>query len=857
MKSRETSAKWGVMKKGAINFVVANVCGLFPLFWIVLGWMPDQVKVQWTGNADANLAPAIVAGEEVLTGEPVGTWNGRTLWRFYLREDLRWKDLAFRLPPGKGPEDVGRIDLQKWKVLCFGKNGKELVPTGTGGDTWHFGNPRFDHAGVASRKVMVAFFAVELLLMGLSWLSAKRRREERWGALWRSIVLVAFSLTALTEVAVPIQSYLANQSTYPFSFAALAGALAFRVAWRFALGIVGIGLLTRCFGRWVLGAVLAFAVCVYLESGILSAGLPSLNGDWFYFHNHARALWDAAAWGAVFVLMAALHPVLKNHYGLAALCLLGMTVASMLDVRHEEKVDSGKLIVHDFAPIETVVRSVTYSTNRNVLVFVVDSLDREQAHDIMEDSEAGLGLREKFYGFTEFTDNVGAWSTSLPAVANMMTGRNPENAAGLADYFASPFSADSVLADYLDAGFSVFMDTEALGYGYANPRQNDVPSETKGGVFSRRLAGELGWTLGEVSRFRCWPFVAKATVAQLIDLGMPEREDWADEQIVYPVLSQGNVDGMRPGSFIFCHTRGVHGPVIRNHHGDRLPRPDNSKHGRKEAGIWVLEQLGKLFDAMREKGIYDNSLIMVLADHGPHESESDQNADLPSNGRPFLWVKPSGSDHEFTSEGAPTHHARIANVLQEACCRDLTGNEIQSILSSDNRIYRLMSGYGGEIRVWTVDGNGNCLQRKESMRSGELEPLQPGRRYHLGREQITQNGASIEFVNCGFWPSPVWLPDQPEMELRFRVPNPEKTYDVRLELKMTNQQQENESGATVRFSQQGNADYSRSVMADYRTTVLLEGVRPDENGLVTIAGQRGKGMASHVYFLELTVLETR
>jgi hypothetical protein len=824
---------------------------------MVLGWMPDQVKLQWKGATSSSLAPAIVIGGVVLHGEPVGAWEGGDVLRFYLREGMDWKDLTFRMPPNKGPEDVGRIDLQKWKLLLLGKDGRELVPTGTGGDTLRFDSPRFDHAGFASRNSMAGFFAVELLLLGLSWLFAKCHREERWKALWLSVVPVALSLAVLTEVAVPLQSYWANQSAYPFSFAALAGAMAVRFTWRFVLVAVCIGLPARCFGRWVLGAVLAFAVCLYLESGVLAAGLPSLNGDWFYFHNHARALWDAVAWGLVFVLTAALHPVMKKHYSLAALCLLGMTGASMLDVRREGKADSSRLMVHDFSPVETVVRSATYSTNRDVLVFVLDSLDRELAHDIMEDPEAGPELKDQFRGFTEFTDNVGAWSTSLPAVANMFTGKYPGDTVGLADYFASPYSSDSVLADYLDAGFAVCMDTEALGYGYAIPRKVDVSGKQEGGVFSLRLAGELGWTLGEVTRFRCWPFAAKASMAQLIDLGVPEREDWEDEQVVYQALAQGEVDNRWPGSFIFCHTRGVHGPVIRNRCGERLPRPDDTASGRREAGIWALRQLGQLFDDLREKNVYDCSTILVLADHGPHKSEGVRDDVLPSNGRPFLWVKGAGSNHDFASNDAPTHHARIFGMLKEACCRDLAEGEIQEFLSSNRRTYRLMSGYGGEIHVWTVDEKGDCSRQLVSLESGDLRPLQPGRSYSLNREQITRNGADVEFMHCGFWPSPVWLSDQPEMELRFRVPDPGSKYDVHFELKMTNQKEQNEPGSWLRFSQKGNASIQKALAPDYRTKLLLSGLLPDENGEVAIVGQRGNGMVSDVFFLDLMVVESQ
>ena len=57
---------------------------------------------------------------------------------------------------------------------------------------------------------------------------------------------------------------------------------------------------TRLFGRWVLSLVFAFAVCAYLESGILSAGLPSLKGKLTLYTDLARGLKDAAVWAGVF-----------------------------------------------------------------------------------------------------------------------------------------------------------------------------------------------------------------------------------------------------------------------------------------------------------------------------------------------------------------------------------------------------------------------------------------------------------------------------------------------------------------------------------------------------------------------------
>ena len=798
------------------------------------------MSIRWDGQA--------------LQGENYGKWEEGRVWRFYLREGMQWKNLSFRLPEGKGGGDVGSIELQKWKLLKMGKAGAGLEPAEGVENVWRVGDVRFESAGFASRGVALGLTGLEALLLGGSWLFARFHRREQWKKLWPSAVLTTLILTVLIQVALPVQSYLANQSVYPLSTGELAGAITLRFFWTLVFSAVAIGLLARCFGRWVLGAVLAFAVCVYLESGILSAGLPELNGDWWFFQNKTRAMWDAVAWAAVFVLVAGLHPVLKKRYGLVAACLLVMVLASMFDVKHEEKADMGQLVVHDFSPIETVVRSVTYSKNRNVLVFVIDSLEREQAHAIMQDPEAGPKLREQFRGFTEYVDNVGTWSTSLPSVANMFTGLQPTSVVGLADYFASPYSTNSVVSDFLAAGFDVFMDTEALGYGFAGCRMEKSADAREGGVFTRRLEGELGWTLGEVSRFQGCPFAGKRVVAALTDMKVPVRENWGEERVAYPALAKGGVmDG--PGSFVFCHTRGVHGPVDVNRCGERLAQPDDSDRGRTEAGIWALGQLGALFDVLREKGVYDRAMILVLADHGRHGVEGRQGEELPGNGRPFLWVKAAGSSHEFAGDDAPTYHGQIADLLRKACHNDLSEVEIRKVLSAERREYRLMSGFGGNIGVWTVDRDGSILTRTETLGTGALPLLVPGRLYRLDRSHIAQDGAGIEFAHCGFWPSPVWLPEQTEMMMRFRVPEANKRYTLELSLKMTQGKNLGEvpDGASVRLMQNGATNVFVDVCSTYRTEAVLHGVRPDSEGDVEILGRRENGMNANVFFLDIVV----
>lgn len=833
----------------ARNFAVANLFFLLPLLWVGFGWMPDQVKMETRGREE----PALVAGGSVLHGEEYGAWIRGTVWRFYLREGMEWDHLVFRLPEGKGAEDVGRVELQKWKLLKRGKSGAGLVRAEGVENGWRFADPKFEWTGIASGKMAAGLAIAALLLLGMSWAFAKRDREESWRAVSGAAALAALTLAVLTQAALPVQSWLANQSAYPFGGGELAAAVAIRVAWAWTPMAAALAALARCFGRWTTGMALAFAACLYLESGVLSSGLPELNGNWSCYLDKTRALWDAGAWAAVFALAALAHPAVKRHYGMVSLGLLVLVAASMLDVKREGKADTSKLMVDDFCTIEEVVRSVEWSPEKNVLVFIVDSLEREQAHAIMEDSKAGPELRKQFRGFTEYTGNMGAWNTSLLSVPNLLTGREPESMTGLPDHYASMYSDQSVLKDYLDAGFAVYLDTGVLGYGFSNRRKGTRNNGDERGVFRRMAADGLGWNLEEIGRFRCWPFAAKRAVALLTGLGLAERESWNDERFVTGVLENAGVSPKEHGVFALFHTRGVHVPVGWDRNGERTARADDSNEGCVEGGIWVMRQLGALFDDLRAKGIYDSSFIVVLADHGSHNHENDGGEGVPGNGRPFLWIKTMGQRHAFMADSSPTWHGKIAEMLRRACLENPSETDVREVLAERQRVYRQLMEASGKLKEWVVGEDGTVVVSENVLSAGDVvEPLPVGERHSLDRRDLTRGAVSMRFDNLRLWPCPVLDVGRQEMGISFRLANPGRTYRVKLELSMK-WEAPNEPGSRFLLWQEGNETCGSEVVAAERTEVVLPGIRPDGDGRVTIRGRRGEGLRSNVYFSGMTV----
>lgn len=843
------------------NFLVANVCVVLPLWAVTFSWMPEQVTIytRWVGGR----LVSVVANGAVLPEEHLGTWEDGHVWRFNLPRGMSWKNLSCSLQPGVYAENVARVEWLKWKLVRVCKSGDDLERRGKASDEYVFRHPRSEWIRLESGPYAWALAGIELLLLAGSILAALRIHGQPLKPLFLSAAGVGFALALLMQMSLPVQLYMANRSAFSFGASELTWAVAWHFLGMWGLATVALFFLSRCFGRWVMAPVLAFTICAYLESGILARNQPDLNGDWTFFSDRSKTLVDACIWCAVFVVVSVLHPVMKPRYGVVGLCLSALILASVFEARVEPKADTSKLAVQDFSPINPILHSVVYSTNRNVMLFVIDSLEREQAHAIMEDPDAGPALRERFRGFTEYVDNVGACNKSLVAVPNMFTGKYPESVEGLFDYFVSFYSRESAMCNYLDAGDAVFIAPEAMGFGYCNRMTAAAQAETgerQPGCFQKPDKSGTGWTLADLRRFRWLPFGLKGPYADMIGIALSASNLDHREWRVYPILEKAPVSPSEKGTFLFVHTVGVHIPVQYDRDGDRLFRPNTSSASCKEMGIFLMRLLGELFDSYREKGIYDSSLIIVLADHGRHYHSSPGNR-LPPNGKPFLWIKPAGSRHDFRSSTLPTSHAKIASVLKEASQRPLSEEDIENLLQSKVRRYRwVRRGLGPGWREWTVDEAGSVVYTTGMLHQVDFKdwrPVEPGRSYSLDRKEMGQNNLDIAFEQVGYWPKPVMHEEDKSLKFIIRVPDPDRRYTLNLALECYGAIQHEQWKSYLRFRQancEEEAEWKTYTLAD-RLKIVLTGLIPDPDGRVEIEGERCEGLTPIVHLAQILVEE--
>ena len=514
--------------------------------------------------------------------------------------------------------------------------------------------------------------------------------------LFRSLV-AAVAVAAVIAFVLPLQSFLGNAALYPFGLARLLPELAVV----FAALAAAIFLLLVVSARFLRGAlhglVVAAAACVYLESGVLSFGLPEINGAFApELAVFSRGVVDCCVWALLLLVGLAASRWIRPVAHYVALALLALGVASLFDVKRESAPAEGGSAASAFARgFEwqlDVVDNFRLSRERNVLVFILDSMPGNVSTELMKSSP---DLAAKFPGFVAFTNNVGMHDCTKRGLPGLMTGRyfDPRTSSK-AEYPMSIYGADSFLAPYVASGAEVYFAPDFLPYGFTNAKvekRAQVKGRQKHGwaALLRRSKEVPYLSLFDVTVFRIAPYVAKAPflyakIRHDPMFGQDESNFWY-EHAMYPRLAAASFTEAKTVLGVF-HTRGAHPPLVFDRDGNRL---GNAGWGRDSLAALVsnpIYNLSKLMDALREKGVYDKSLIVVLADHGVgiapcakghHPSESA-----------ILWVKPEGAAGPFAYCGTPTGYSKVAAFMKSAVNERPDTAAAERGLREERRLFR-------------------------------------------------------------------------------------------------------------------------------------------------------------------------
>ena len=523
---------------------------------------------------------------------------------------------------------------------------------------------------------------------------------------------VAAALCFLLFLYAPLELYLTNQLEFWFT----AGQMLPYALLLFALGFAGLllaFLLLRRFAPglcpWALALCLLALICTWIQGSFLVAHLPGMNGaavDWGAFPGDRLAsilIWVLGAAGLGFALKKLGAGRFSGAAGFVslALCLLLAVTLTTLFLATDSAEKRRSLVCTDEGLF-------TYSEDENFLILVLDAVDAEAFEQSLAREERYPGI---FDDFTYYRNTVGGYPYSLCSIPLIISGEWYEAKTTFVEFETAALAGAPVLQRAEREGFRrglYVYDPAVMAAAHQGQFENltvDQPAfsgllPTAKILVKMALVKHAPWDL---KRFG-YDLPGRLNEAMAFGgEGDAAYFDWSDLSFYRRLRDENPVVTVPEKCWKYIHLEGAHQPHVYDKNLNVLP---DSPYRDVIEGNFLL--VDTFLSRLREAGVYDNTVIVLCADHG-----SSNGMDLDTiNQHPILLVKGKNERHPFRTDDAPISY----DDLQQAYLKLMDG-------AQSDAIFPWHEGDARERRFFDHElNNSGCLT--EYVQTGHAEDME-------------------------------------------------------------------------------------------------------------------------------------
>ena len=385
-------------------------------------------------------------------------------------------------------------------------------------------------------------------------------------------------------------------------------------------------------------------VIAYAQMLLFNSGMTAITGDNANYgsltpgHIANLLIWVIVAFLplCVWIVLRAKKKEFKYEKALVLTMLIisGMQIAGLVSTAVSAELPRGfdeDPLCFSYEPI------LKFSPDDNILVFVLDRLD---ANYMTETLERYPELNQQLDGFTFYQDNISEFQHTFPSVTNMLTQHYYRDELTIAEYWEEAWSQHNVVDILRENGFSTNLYLDSLStYGGFNQIENRTDNIRKGKI-TVDLRGTLIF-IGRLSLGRLSPYFLKDSFINPLDSAFG-NSFYALRNVDYVQPSAiGNESDMRFYDYIkqnefsadskkrvfnFIHLSCSHADwnihvTTGGYHYNEKRGVISSGGNYMDSTRACFEILNTFFEKMKKTGVYDNSTIILLADHGGRVSE--------------------------------------------------------------------------------------------------------------------------------------------------------------------------------------------------------------------------------------------
>ena len=352
----------------------------------------------------------------------------------------------------------------------------------------------------------------------------------------------------------------------------------------------------------------------------------------------------------------------------------------------------------------------TYSKNLNMEILLLDEFDARVMTDILKEDETYFSCLD---GFTFYPDTASKYNFSDCSVAQIMTGTGFVHQTDYYDYLNEAYSS-SYLINSLKNEYSlnIYEDEGQLPPALIEDLfDNYVRVEMK--ISSKKTLMKYMYKLVGCKylpfyfRQFCWfatDDLEQLKCVEVIDTGA----DYSEKDITEtPCTSAntafyssiGDMELTDENVFHFHHLRGLHGPRT---HDSKMVDVDEADVMECARGIMLM--LDTWISNLKEKGVYDNHIIIIMADHGTRLKSTEASRSV----NVLFMVKGYSEHHKLRISDKRVSYDELDEIYKKLLDGKKSDEAVEGIYKTDSRVfYRGIDGYyeNGDLIEYVIPGD--------------------------------------------------------------------------------------------------------------------------------------------------------
>lgn len=293
------------------------------------------------------------------------------------------------------------------------------------------------------------------------------------------------------------------------------------------------------------------------------------------------------------------------------------------------------------------------SNNKNFLIFVVDAADSTVFNRELQKSE----YKDMFKDFTYYPDALSMYLFTRDAIPHILSGKVNKNETNFREYYNTALDDSPLINKLVDNNYQINLYEPDIKW---NTEKSKVVNNTE--AFNLSFSNEC-YVRQQTKYvlFKYLPFfLKKYSKIDYFEMNscktdyIPEAFTFDDLEM-YGYITKSDLERIDDNYFHFIHIDGAHVPFDLD---ENLNKISNGTYSQKvNASIKIVNSY---LERLREDGSYDNSVIIIMADHGYK--------DLEGNGtrtNPILYIKGLDEHHDMITSDKAVSYVDLMEVFSD------------------------------------------------------------------------------------------------------------------------------------------------------------------------------------------------